>query len=279
MSEVLVSYSQNGEDIRLMRVFEHRASGFYVDVGAGGPVEDSVTKLFYYRGWSGINIEPGPEFVNLDASRPRDVNLRIAVSSDETQREFRVSKSHPGLSTFYPTESRERLPDGFSFESELVQCRTLQHILDEHGQGCQIDFMKIDVEGTEADVLRSLDLIATRPTVLLVEAVTPLTFVPNHSTWESIVTDAGYLLAAFDGINRFYVPSDQEELVERLAYPLCPPIDGYVPYRLLALERVLAETRASLERERSRSVALREVYAVRRWSRRVVGSIRRRLTL
>ena len=190
-------------------------------MGAGGPVEDSVTKLFYDRGWSGINIEPGPKFVKLEASRPRDVNLRIAVSSDETQREFRVSKSHPGLSTFYPTESRERLPGGFSFESELVQRRTLQHILDEHGRGCQVDFLKIDVEGAEADVLRSLDLIATRPTVLLVEAVTPR-----------------------------------------------------------ALERVLAETRASLERERSRLVALREVYAVRRWLRhRVIGSIRRRLTL
>lgn len=54
----LISYAQNHEDIMLWRALKSVQNGFYVDVGANDPVLDSVTKLFYDRGWSGINIEP-----------------------------------------------------------------------------------------------------------------------------------------------------------------------------------------------------------------------------
>ena len=50
------SYSQEGEDLIVNRLFEKRPFGFYVDVGAQDPVFDSVTQAFSERGWSGINI-------------------------------------------------------------------------------------------------------------------------------------------------------------------------------------------------------------------------------
>ena len=76
---VIISYAQNAEDVRLARLFDS-SSGFYVDIGAGDPTEFSVTKHFYDRGWSGINVEPGPAFERLEQQRPRDVNLRLAVA-------------------------------------------------------------------------------------------------------------------------------------------------------------------------------------------------------
>ena len=81
--EPIVSYSQNAEDIRLWRVFRTIADGFYVDVGAADPSVDSVTHLFYERGWSGINVEPSPCFDALSEARERDVNLRIAIGESE----------------------------------------------------------------------------------------------------------------------------------------------------------------------------------------------------
>ena len=77
---VVIAYSRNAEDVRLARVFDTSA-GFYVDVGAGDPTEFSVTRLFYDRGWSVINIEPGPAYERLAQQRPRDVNLRLAVGN------------------------------------------------------------------------------------------------------------------------------------------------------------------------------------------------------
>ncbi len=55
---MMISYAQNQEDVLLNRVFQGLSDGFYIDVGANDPVVDSVTKLFYDRGWTGINVEP-----------------------------------------------------------------------------------------------------------------------------------------------------------------------------------------------------------------------------
>jgi heptosyltransferase II len=76
----MVSYAQNAEDVVLRRAFSGVPTGFYVDVGASSPVDDSVTLHFYERGWRGVNVEPDPDdFRALVAARPRDVNLHAAV--------------------------------------------------------------------------------------------------------------------------------------------------------------------------------------------------------
>ncbi len=67
----MVSYAQNGEDVVLARVFGDRRAGFYVDVGAGHPVVDSVTKHFYDLGWRGINVEPLPRSWRCSARNGR----------------------------------------------------------------------------------------------------------------------------------------------------------------------------------------------------------------
>ena len=78
---MFVSYAQNGEDVILWRVFKDIVSGTYVDVGAADPTLFSVTRAFYDRGWSGINIEPAPEYATLlEEERPRDLTLRCGAS-------------------------------------------------------------------------------------------------------------------------------------------------------------------------------------------------------
>jgi FkbM family methyltransferase len=213
-----VSYSQNAEDIRLARVFD-RPEGFYVDVGAGHPTVGSVTRLFYDRGWAGINVEPGPMFGHLVDDRPRDVNLKVAVLPDRGVHDFWVSDSYWGLSTVRAPDFR-RLPEGAAFRKTTVDCVPLTQILVEHASGRTIDFLSIDVEGAEADVLRSTDFARFRPRVVVIEAVSPITFEPSHEAWEPLVREAGYSFAAFDGINRFYVDEAQRDLIPALAYPI-----------------------------------------------------------
>jgi FkbM family methyltransferase len=277
----LVSYSQNCEDVRLWRVFAGLERGFYVDIGAGDPVEYSLTKLFYDRGWSGINVEPGPAFAALAARRMRDVNLCVAVGPEEGVRDFWVSYPHSGISTFYPETDPNVLPEGFTYERVQVECRPAWKILEAHAR-LPIDFMSIDVEGAETDVIRSIDFDATRPTVLVVEAIAPRTREPSHEAWEPALLDANYLFAAFDGVNRFYVDRTRPELVPILAYPMSV-LDGFVPAafreREIALQRIeatLHETQEALQLQRHETDSARQranelqtelaaVYASRIW--------------
>jgi len=215
----IVSYAQNAEDVRLWRVFGSKPVGFYVDVGAGDPVRDSVTKLFYDAGWSGLNIEPGPLYAQLVDARPRDVTLELAVGTREGEAEFWISSPDSGFSGFERLPD-ELVPEGFSFTRTRIRCARLDALIDEHAKGRVVDFLKIDVEGAERDVLSSFDPETIRPTVILVEAIAPLENHPNHEDWESLLVDHGYVFAAFDGINRFYVPSEHAELIDTLAYPI-----------------------------------------------------------
>src|SRR5262249_40189981 len=78
------SYAHIGEDLRLWRALWRVRRGTYIDVGAHDPEHLSVTKLFYDRGWSGINIEPVPSsFERIARARLRDVNLCVAASDTE----------------------------------------------------------------------------------------------------------------------------------------------------------------------------------------------------
>src|SRR5262245_12016004 len=95
----MVSYAQNAEDVLLRRAFAGQPTGFYIDVGAGDPVADSVTKHFSLCGWRGINIEPFPGlFERLQADRPRDVNLNGGLSDRNGTRTFYEA---PGIAALW----------------------------------------------------------------------------------------------------------------------------------------------------------------------------------
>ena len=103
------SYSQEGEDMILRRIFEGKRRGFYVDVGAHHPRRFSNTYYFYKEGWRGINIEPNPEALkafNLD--RPKDINLQLGVSDVASILEYYYF-DEPALNTFDSSVVEERL--------------------------------------------------------------------------------------------------------------------------------------------------------------------------
>ena len=109
---------------------------------------------------------------------------------------------------------------GLLFTPKRIRCARLDTLIDEHASGRAIDFLKIDVEGAEREVLSSFNPEKIRPTVILIEAISPLDNRQNHEEWEPLLVGHGYVFAAFDGINRFYVPVERMELIETLAYPI-----------------------------------------------------------
>jgi hypothetical protein len=89
VAERILIYSRDCIDLILFHVLRDVKEGVYVDVGANDPWDGSVTKLFYDRGWSGINIEPLKDcHARLQADRPRDVNLCIGAGDREGEFEL-----------------------------------------------------------------------------------------------------------------------------------------------------------------------------------------------
>src|SRR5688572_245936 len=129
--EMRVSYAQNGEDIVLARGLRHD-DGFYVDIGAFDPDRDSVTKLFYERGWRGINVDPVPEVIALfERDRPRDINVQIAISIESGEADLWTGPSGlVGHSTMDAAVAQAHLANGFEFTRSTVPTMRLDELLD-----------------------------------------------------------------------------------------------------------------------------------------------------
>jgi FkbM family methyltransferase len=222
----MISYSQNLEDVVLQRALPTPV-GFYVDVGAASPSIASVTRHFYDHGWSGINIEPLPEYAaELRLARPRDWTVQAVAGASHGQAGFHVVESDRDLSTFDPRRVEELSTQGVRTDERLVDMVTLNELL-ELAQPETIDFLKIDAEGTERDVLQGLDLRVWRPRVLLIEATFPNSQIPSYRMWEDLVLAGGYRFASFDGINRFYAAEEESSLIDRLAP--ANALDRFIP--------------------------------------------------
>lgn len=225
----LVSFSQNAEDVVLARAFRPwERTGTWVDIGAGHPTYDSVTKLFSNYGWTGVNVEPlADQFQLIEQERPNDHNIRCAISSNEGEIDLFVAPpENHGASTL--VNQFARTSDGESWPSERVACKRLSVVLEDLGVQAA-DFLKIDVEGSELAVLESLDFTRFKAKCVVVESTIPNSQEPSFSVWEPLLIQAGYVFALFDGLNRFYFHQSEPEVGAAINHPACV-FDNYVRF-------------------------------------------------
>jgi len=246
-------YSQNGEDFLLWRLFGPRNTGLYVDVGAFDGVHLSNTFSFDQEGWSGICVEPHPFYFQLcKRARPRAVCINVACVAEERVRSVEFYTEKMGLLSGVRGDRADEVDARYTgrglefegFTKIMVPASTLNDILEQHvPKDAEIDFMSIDVEGTEDEVLHGLDLSRFRPRVLVVEAnsETARNVLDRHIVEVNGYAEAGRLVE-----NIFYVrdPRDARTLrsitvdcrIEKSIHPLGekytpkPYIEGAVIY-------------------------------------------------
>jgi FkbM family methyltransferase len=205
----MISYSQNGEDVILSRVLSHIEIGNYIDIGAGDPVLDSVTKNFYDRGWSGINIEPDVRhFTNLLLNRPKDKNLQFCVAQVKGEVEFWISKTL-GWSTS-DTEVQSVFPKEQVVQVEKRKTLLLDEILEMSLS--PVHFLKIDCEGGEIQILESSHLKKNRPWIIIVEAVVPRINTSLVNELKKVMATKEYDFKLFDGLNCYFADRNNLEL-------------------------------------------------------------------
>ncbi|MEE3501689.1 FkbM family methyltransferase [Acidiphilium acidophilum] len=209
-----VSYAQNFEDVILWRALSHVSPGYYVDIGAQDPVTDSVSMAFYEHGWRGVHVEPNGNYAErLRAARPDERVIEAAVGTTAGTIPF-FDIADTGLSTGDSILAEEHRKQGFRVNRVEVPCIRLSDILDELGLA-DIQWLKIDVEGMERDVIASWRNSAIRPWIVLVESTEPNTAIPNFALWENSLKELGYDFVYFDGLNRFYLSIQHLELKEK----------------------------------------------------------------
>lgn len=168
----LKSYSQEGEDMILRRLFEKQQTGFYVDVGAHHPKRFSNTYFFYKRDWRGINIDAMPNSMKAFAKiRPRDINIEKPVSDKKEVLTY-YAFNEPALNGFSKklSEKRDGQENYFVEFTIDIQTSTLEEILDNSlPKDQKIDFLSIDVEGLDFIVLKSINFEKYKPKAILVE--------------------------------------------------------------------------------------------------------------
>ena len=166
------SYSQEGEDMILRRIFEHQQKGFYIDVGAHHPKRFSNTYYFYRRGWKGINIDCSPGSMDLfKTKRKNDINLECAISDKFEQLKLHTY-NEPAINTFVPDLWSGQTTNYVLMKTIEMETVTLEYVLSQYlKKDKTIDFLSIDVEGMDINVLRSNNWELFRPKIVLVEDV------------------------------------------------------------------------------------------------------------
>ena len=167
------SFSQDGEDMLLAAFYETKPNykGFYVDIGAHHPFRFSNTAHFYQKGWRGINIEPTPSLIPaFKRARKRDLTLNLGVSDQKGSLTF-FEFNEPALNSFDETLSLSRENGNYKIiKRSKVAVLPLREILDQHlPEGQKIDFMSIDAEGLDLQILQSNHWEKYAPDYLLVE--------------------------------------------------------------------------------------------------------------
>lgn len=238
---MFVSYAQNFEDVMLWRALHEVDDGFYIDIGAGDPDAESVTRAFYERGWRGINVEPSPQtYPRLVARRPQDVNIRAAAVDRVGDVPFFAVDGGNGLSTIVEPVAALRRADGWSVPDALsVDGDTLANICRRYAADRPIHFLKIDVEGAEREVILGADFTVFRPWIVVVESEGPWAAGPDEREFEPPLLGADYRRMYFDGLNCFYVASEH---ADRLKAPFSVPPNVYD--RFASAAQVEAEARA-----------------------------------
>jgi FkbM family methyltransferase len=226
----VISYAQRHEDTHLLRVFGEQTGGFYIDIGAGHPVYDNVSFAFYLRGWSGITVEPNPWLAQLSAAvRSRDSRIQSLVGEKSGEATYYLVEDFHGLSTTVEGHAlKAQSAFGKSSKAMTVPVTTLRALCEQHAPAA-IDFLKIDVEGAEREVLLGGDWRRFRPKVVVLEALAPVTMAPAWEAWDPLLTAQGYRFAFFDSLNRYYVAEEHAGLAERLA-AAPPSFAGVIPF-------------------------------------------------
>ena len=162
------SYSFNGVDLIVNYIFKNKKEGFYLDIGAQHPISNNNTYILFKRGWKGINIDLDKKNIDLfKIARPDDFNLNYAIS--DTEKEVDLFFYHDSSPINTLSKKVSNFQKANVSQVKKIKTTTLDKVLDEISLQHRIDYMNIDVEGYEEQVLKGFNINKFKPYVISIE--------------------------------------------------------------------------------------------------------------
>jgi FkbM family methyltransferase len=213
----VTSYSQVGEDLQIAYLLGRQEEVSYVDVGCLWPVEHSNSYFFYERGGNGLCIDPNPTIAETyREQRPRDTFVNCGVGSTTGSLEY-VMHQNPVFNTFskeradrVQRQAAKRKGNGRNeIGTVSVDVRPLSQIIEdskvlERTEG-RIDFISIDVEGLELEVVQSIDFGRVRPRLIVTEHIHRGSADAEGDPLVSYLDGCGYTVVAYTGHDLFFM--------------------------------------------------------------------------
>jgi FkbM family methyltransferase len=181
--------------------FNQRSDGFFLDIGANEPKHASQTWFLEQKGWRGVLVEPQKVLCErLEAQRPNSRVIRAACGPPGHMPEMTLHvAAEPSKSSLV----RNLVDAGTSYVgTELAPIKTVDELLLEAGKP-KLDFVSIDVEGTQLDVLRGFNLQRWKPALLLIEDHL------HNLDVHRFLKQRNYILVKRTGLNNWYTPRDR----------------------------------------------------------------------
>ena len=163
------NYSLFGEDKFIERYFRNKPKGFYIDVGCYHPLDGNNTQLLYKKGWNGINLDINYYSIELfNFLRKRDINIHSGISNKKNRLTMYYRKEINMLNTLDEKIAKMNFRNGY--KKKNIQVNTLNYFISKYFKKIDmIDFINIDVEGVELNVLKSLNFKKYKPKLICVE--------------------------------------------------------------------------------------------------------------
>ena len=162
-------YSFGGIDNLIQQIFKSQKKGIYIDIGCGHPIKNNNTYLLNKKGWSGINIDLDIDNIELfKIYRPKDLNICAAISDEMKETDLFFYHSRSALNTIDKKTANYQKAKVTSIKK--IKTTTLNNVLGESiYNSSNIDFLSIDVEGSELSVLKNFNFHKFKPKVIVVE--------------------------------------------------------------------------------------------------------------
>jgi len=163
------SYSLFEEDLFIQNYFKNRLKGFYIDVGCYHPLDGNNTHLLHTKGWNGINLDINFYSIELfNFLRKKDINIHSGISKKKDKLTMYYRKEINMLNTLDKKIAKIHFRNGF--KKRNVQVNTLNFFINKYFRKLEtIDFLNIDAEGGELNVLKSLNFKQYKPQLICIE--------------------------------------------------------------------------------------------------------------
>ncbi len=203
-----VVFSHWGEDSIAQFVFRDHRAGRYLDIGCYHPALYSNTMLLYQHGWTGVNIDPNPFMIGeCRTHRPKDTSINKAVGAKRGVMEYfnfhdwaSSNTANKEFAKEVAAVSRIDVP-----APTIVEVLTLEDIIDEYFDGIAPEFVNIDVEELDVEVLMSGDWTKHRPLVIAVEDIKFIADKPHASATYRFMREHGYTLFSRCVFTSFFI--------------------------------------------------------------------------